>query len=99
MPQVPEIERAQFMAWQSMLANAPQMMLSKTLLKRTAEMFHIYDNTLIDELHNLAKKMMGGQVQAPGQQGSMPGITDLMTQAASSTGGAAAGINNIRGGK
>lgn len=97
-PQLPEIERAQWMAFLGLLGNAPQLALSKSLLKRSAEMHHIEDENLIEELHQIAKGMMSGQLQSPGSRGSMPGQPDMMTRPASMTGGMAAGINNIRGG-
>jgi hypothetical protein len=53
---------------------------------------------LIDEIFNIANKMMNGGMPAPGRVGSLPGVADMMTSAASKTGGSAAGINNIRGG-
>ncbi len=102
MPQIPELERAQWMSFLQLLGSAPQIALSKLLLKRTAEMFHLYDQTMIDEMNNIAMKMMGGGGAASGQGGgvgSLPGVADLMTSAMSKTGGAATGINNIRGGQ
>lgn len=97
-PQLPEIERAQWTAFLSLIANAPFLALSKSLLKRMAEMHHIEDENMIDELMAIAKAMMGGQMQTPGRGGSMPNVTDSMTRPASVSGGMAAGMNNVRGG-
>lgn len=98
-PQIPEIERAQWMSFLQLLASAPQIGLSKTLLKRTAEMYHVYDQTMIDEIFQIAQKMMSGGAPQTGGVGSLPGVADLMTAAQSKTGGMASGINNIRGGQ
>lgn len=100
-PQLPEIERAQWISFLSLLGNAPQLMMSKTLLKRSAEMHHIEDENLINELHMIGKGMMQMQAQAAqakagGQIGSTPGVPSPMTAAASSTGGMAQGMNNAR---
>lgn len=97
-PQLPEIERAQWMAFLGLIANAPQLATSRTLLKRMAEMHHIEDENMIDELWNMAKQMMQqGQVQGA-NGGSAPGAPDFTTMMASRMGGSAAGINNVRGG-
>lgn len=98
-PQIPEIERAQWMSFLQLIASAPQLAMSKALLKRTAEMYHVYDQTMIDELYQIAQKMMSGVMQQPGGVGSLPGVADLMTAAQSKTGGMASGIANIRGGQ
>ncbi len=95
-PQLPEIERAQWMAFLSLLAGAPQLALSKNLLKRMAELHHIYDEPMIEELYEIAKAMMSGQLPMPGQQGSQPNV---MQQNPAAIGpGTAMGIANIRGG-
>lgn len=98
-PQLPEIERAQWTAFLGLIASAPQLALSKSLLKKQAELHHIEDEGLIEELHNIAKQMMGGQLPMPGQQGSMPGAPDGMTRPASVSGGMArGGATNMAGG-
>jgi len=95
-PQLPEIERAQWMAFLGLIAQAPQLMLSKRLLTKTAEMHHIHDETMVDELMQIGQQIASGQLATPGQQGSQPNVTQQNPQAAQ--GGAAAGIANIRGG-
>lgn len=96
-PQLPEIERAQWMAFLGLIAQAPQLALSPALLKKMAELHHIYDENMLRELLEIAQKMMAGALPMPGQQGSMPNVMQMNPQAAN--GGAAAGINNIRGGQ
>jgi hypothetical protein len=96
-PQLPEIERAQWLAFLGLIAQNPQLALSKALLKKTAEMHHISpDDPMIEEVYQISAKMMSGQMPMPGQQGSMPNVSVMNPVAM--TGGAAAGINNFRGG-
>jgi hypothetical protein len=97
-PQLPEIERAQFTAVLGLIASAPFLGMSKNLLKRVAELHHIEDEGLINELHQIIMQMMQGQPQAPGGVGSQPNTVDAMTRPASVQGGMAAGVNNVRGG-
>jgi hypothetical protein len=95
-PQLPEIERAQWMAFLSLLAGFPQLALSKSLMKSMAEMHHIYNEAMIEELHQMAKSMMSGQIPMPGQQGSQPNVTQQNPAAIGP--GTAMGMSNIRGG-
>ena len=95
-PQLPEIERAQWLSFLGIVTNAPQLLMSKTLLKETARMHHIENDALVEELFALGQKMMSGQMPMPGQQGSQPGTAGT---AAAQTGGAAMGVNNVRGGQ
>ncbi|MAH47234.1 hypothetical protein CMI37_15525 [Candidatus Pacearchaeota archaeon] len=97
-PQLPEIERAQWMQFLGLMVSGPQLALSKTLLKRMAEMHRIEDDSLVDELHNIAKQILGGQVQPGSNGGSPPGQPDMTTMTPSIAGGTGAGISNIRGG-
>lgn len=93
-PQLPEIERAQFLAFLNLVAAAPQLMVSKHLMKKTAEMFHIFDESLIDELYQIGQQMMAAAQGPPGGGGSTPNVQPMTGQM-----GAAMGINNIRGGQ
>jgi hypothetical protein len=95
-PQLPEIERAQWMSFLSLLGSAPLLGTSQQLLKETARMFKIDNEILIQELHKLAMQVATGQVQQPGQQGSQPNVSRQNPQSAQ--GGQAFGIANMRGG-
>jgi hypothetical protein len=101
LPQLPEIERAQWMAFLGLIAQAPQLALSRSLLTKMAEMHHIEDEAMINEIIEISQKLMTGQLTPPGGQGvgSQPGQPDETTRAESAVGGMAAGINNIRGGQ
>jgi hypothetical protein len=71
-PRLPEIERSQFIAVLNLFASAPQLLLSPRLVKKVFEMHHIEDEGLIQELMNIAKQIMSGQMPMPGTQGSVP---------------------------
>jgi hypothetical protein len=84
---LPEVERAQWTAFLGLLAGAPQLLLSKRLLMKQAELHHIEDEAMIEELHQIGKQMMSGQLPMPGAQGSQPGAPDPATRPASLQGG------------
>jgi hypothetical protein len=96
-PQLPEIERAQWIGFLGALMQAPYLMQSRRLLIKSAEMFHIEDETMIDELQQIAQQMMQQQGGAPGAAGGQPNLS--AANPVSAQGGAAAGIANIRGGQ
>lgn len=96
-PQLPEIERSQWTAFLTLVANAPQLLTSKTLLTETARMHHIENEQLVNELFDLGQKMMSGAMPVPGQQGSAPGGGTPASPMAAV--GAGEGINNMRGGQ
>jgi len=91
-PQLPEIERAQWLSFLGVVTNAPQLLLSKTLLKETARMHHIESDALVEELFTIGQQMMSGEIPMPGAQGSQP---NTQGTAAARTGGQAAGSNNV----
>lgn len=94
--QMPEVARAQYIQWIGALQSFPQLLLSKSLLKKSAEMFEINDELLVDELFQIGQKMMSGQIPSPGNSGSAPGSGSSSPMAG--VGGTAMGINNFRGG-
>jgi hypothetical protein len=98
-PQLPEIERAQWMAFLGLVAQAPWMAQSPNLVKKMAELHHIYDDNLVDELVKLAtgQSQMQAQQAAAKGVGSMPNV--MQQNPAAIGGGTAAGIANIRGGQ
>lgn len=94
MPQLPEIERAQWISFLTAISSAPQLALSRKLLMETARMFSIEDEGMIEELMRIAQQMMSGALPMPGPQGSAPGSPPLPESSL----GAGMGINNMRGG-
>jgi len=72
-PQLPQLERAQWIAFMTLIQNFPQLLTSKHFMMRMAEMHNIDDEVLVDELVQLGQKMMSGQMPMPGQQGATQG--------------------------
>lgn len=96
MPRLPQMERASWQAFLTLLATFPQLMMSKRLLKMQAENHHIEDETMVEELHSIGQKMMGGQLPMPGGQGSQPGVPE--DRPVSAIGGQAGGVMSMPGG-
>jgi hypothetical protein len=97
-PQLPEIERAQWVGFMGMVAQAPWLATNKRLMAKTAELFHIHDQAMLDELAAMAQQMMqqmgGGSAGAAGGQANLTAANPM-----SLMGGMAAGVNNVRGGQ
>lgn len=66
-PQLPQLERAQFLALLQTFANFPQLLTNPHLVKRVMEMHNWDDEIVVQELVELGKKMMSGQMPMPGQ--------------------------------
>jgi len=94
-PRMPHVERAQWMAFLTLLSQFPQLMLSANLMKRMAEMHHIEDEAMLEQLLAIAKQMMSGQLPMPGGAGSQAGVPG-MTSAATVTGGQAGGVKSLQ---
>jgi hypothetical protein len=93
LPRLPQIERSSWMAFLAFLGNAPQFALSPRLLKKAAEMHHIEDEAMLQEIQKIAEKMMGGQLPVPGAQGSQPGVGETRPQ--SEVGGQVGGNQSL----
>jgi len=89
-PRMPQMERASWQAFLNLLANFPQLMLSKRLMKNMAEQHHIEDEAMLEELLKIAKQMMSGAIPAPGNVGSQPGVGE--NRPVSAIGGQAGGM-------
>ena len=95
-PQLPEIERAQLLSFAGLFMQAPQLWAElPTFTKHILEAHHIYNEKMIEEFAAVGQKVAQGAIPAPGAQGSAPNTSGTP---AARTGGAAAGVNNIRGG-
>lgn len=92
-PNIPEMERVSWMAFLQFLANAPQFLTQKHLLKRVAEMHHIEDEVMLEELFQMGQKMMSGAMPIPGTQGSAPGQSEM--NPATAVGGQAGGLQSL----
>jgi hypothetical protein len=73
-PRIPQVERAQWLAFLQVIAGAPQLMTSKRLLKRMAEMHHIEDDAMVDEIFAIGQRMMQANA-APKGAGSVAGVS------------------------
>jgi len=62
-------------------------------LKKAAEMHHIEDEAMLEEIHQIAKQMVGGQIPMPGQQGSQAGVGETRPQ--SEVGGQVGGNQSL----
>jgi len=95
LPQIPEVERAQWNGFLGILASAPFLARSFQLLKETAQKFGLENDPLLQELHQLAMQMPLPGEQGAAQTGSMPNVTqnDPRTEM-----GGGYGIANFRGG-
>lgn len=92
LPRMPQMERASWQAFLGMLTNFPQLLLSPRLLKNMAEQHHIEDESMINELMDIGKKMMSGQIPASGNVGSQPGVGE--DRPVSAIGGQVGGASN-----
>jgi hypothetical protein len=72
----------------------PHILTKPATMKRIAEMFHIEDEAMIEELRQLGLAIMQGQMPMPGGQGGGPSdnpVAALMGAAGGFTGGTANG--------
>lgn len=89
-PRLPQLERASFLGFVSFLGNAPQFLQSKRLLKKIAEMHHVDDDAMINEMYAIGQRMMGAAAggSPPNVTGSQAGVSE------SKPGSAVMGQNN-----
>lgn len=73
-PRIPQIERAQWMAFLQVLSGFPHLLTSPRFMKHMAEMHNITDETMVEELRQIGLKIMQGQMPMPGQSGSQSGV-------------------------
>lgn len=88
-PRMPQVERSSWMAFLTLLSSFPQLALSKRLLNKMAEMHHIEDEAMIEEIFQIAKQMMSGALPQPNAAGSQPGVPEQKpaSEAAGQVGG------------
>lgn len=74
-PRLPDIERAQWIAFMSQVVIPfPHILTAPQVMKRMAEMFHIEDEAALEEFRQIGLKIMQGMMPMPGGQGG--GATD-----------------------
>ena len=86
-PRIPQTEWASFQAILKLFAEAPFLMTSERLVKKVAEMHHMEDEALVNELLAIAERMI--QSEAGGPLGSEAGVSEERPGA--SAGGMAGG--------
>jgi hypothetical protein len=94
-PRLPEIERAQWIAFMSQVVIPfPHILQAPSMMKRMAEMFHIEDEAAVEELRQIGIKIMQGMLPMPGGQGGGPSenpVAQIMGMAQGAAGGNANG--------
>ena len=90
-PRLPDIERAQLMAFFSqVIIPFPQILTLPATMKRMAELFHLEDDVMIEEMRQLGLDMLSGKMPMPGQQGGGPSnnpVASIMGSALGQQGG------------
>lgn len=95
-PRLPDIERAQTVAFLSqVLIPFPHIMTMPRLMKQMAEMYHIEDEIILEELMDMGEKILSGMVQSPGNAGgSQPAENNPVAAVMGSAMGQLGGNNN-----
>ena len=75
-PRLPQIERAQWLAFMQVLIQFPHLMTSKHFMEKMAELHGIEDENMVMELQQIGQNIMSGQMPMPGGQGSQAGVTE-----------------------
>jgi len=96
LPRMPHIERSSWMAFLNLLAQFPHLLLSKRLFKKMAELHHLEDEVLLEEMHQIGQQIMQGQLPYPGGGGSQPGVSE--DRPVSAMGGMAGGQKSLTDG-
>ncbi len=102
-PRLPDIERAQLMAFfNQVIIPFPHILTRPATMKRFAELFHIEDDVMIEELRALGEQILSGELPFPGGQGGGPSNNPaaallgkaLGPQGGNNAGGGAATVQN-----
>jgi hypothetical protein len=93
-PRLPDIERAQLMAFFSqVIIPFPHVLRLPGTMKRMAELFHIEDDIMIEELRTLGEQIMQGQLPMPGGQGGGPSENPGLASIGSAMGQTGGNVN------
>ena len=95
-PRLPDIERAQWMAFLSQVVIPfPHILTLPAVMKRVAAMFHIEDDAALEEFRVMGEKILNQQVPPPGNTGgSQPAENN---PAASTMGSALGALTGVQG--
>ncbi len=75
-PRIPEMQRAQWLAFMQLVTQMPHILTAPNFMKRMAEMHGIEDEAALEELREIGLKIMQGQMPMPGGGGSKPGASE-----------------------
>lgn len=96
-PRIPQIERAQWIAFMSQVVIPfPHILTAPSVMKRMAEMFGIEDDAALEEFRLLGQKIMTGLMPMPGGQGGGPADNPIAAVLGGALG--AGGGGNANGG-
>ena len=101
LPRVPSQERSQWMAFLQVLGGYPQLMSNRPLMKKMAEMHHIEDDSMVEELVKLGQQALQQAGAMPqGGQGSVAGVEENnpISKIIGAAQGSLGGTNNGGGG-
>ncbi len=90
-PRLPDIERAQWIAFLSQVVIPfPHILTKPSIMKRFGEMFHIEDEATLEEFRQLGESILSGEMPMPGGQGGGPSnnpIAEILGKAGGPGGG------------
>ena len=95
-PRLPQIERSQWLAFLQTLAQFPHLLTAPRFMKHMAELHHIEDEAMLDELQRIGQQIMGGQVPQPG--GGSGGTQGEQSPVAAALGSALGDLGGIANG-
>jgi hypothetical protein len=75
-PRIPEMQRAQWIAFMQLVTQMPHILTAPNFMKRMAEMHGIEDEAALEEMRQIGLKIMNGQMPMPGGGGSQAGASE-----------------------
>ncbi|KKL13299.1 hypothetical protein LCGC14_2527140, partial [marine sediment metagenome] len=94
-PRLPDVERAQWIAFLSQVVIPfPHILTKPSIMKRFGEFFHIEDEATLEEFRQLGESILSGEMPMPGGQGGGPSnnpIAEILGKAGGPGGGNTSG--------
>lgn len=75
-PRIPEMQRAQWLAFMQLITQMPHILTAPNFMKRMAEMHGIEDEAALEELRQIGLQIMQGTMPMPGGGGSQAGASE-----------------------
>jgi hypothetical protein len=94
MPRLPKMERSQWMAFLQVVTSFPALLTGQRFMKKMAELFHLEDEAMLEELRQIGLKIMMGAMTPPKPTGSVAGAPE--TKPASVVGGQVGGQQSLQ---